>query len=133
MDEHRIVGFSSLHRDELDACSPDLQFGTTIDGDVRLEAAYVVHAEGIAEELFVENTRLAEVVSDLLGVIASRVEAHTGIERTEIGVPANVIPVRMCDKDRRQFRQVRRIRSQSLVGRLVRARARTPIDAAPLS
>src|SRR5882762_4543216 len=104
MDEHRIVGFSSLHRDELDARSPDLQFGATIDGNVRLEVAYVVETEAFTEELFVENARLVEVVSDLLGVVASCVEAHRGIERTEVGVPANVIPVRMGDKDRRQFR-----------------------------
>src|SRR6267143_5659087 len=37
-NEHRIVGFASLHRYELDACSADLQLGAAVDGDVRLEA-----------------------------------------------------------------------------------------------
>ena len=73
MDEHRIVGFSSLHRDELDACSPDPQFGTTIDGDVRLETPHVVDAEAFAEELLgktpkqgVDETNVAELAAPLV-------------------------------------------------------------------
>src|SRR5882724_848958 len=55
VNEHRIVSFASLHRNELDACSPDLQLGAAIDGDIRLEGPHVVKAEASAEELLVEN------------------------------------------------------------------------------
>src|SRR6266704_1693344 len=79
VNEHRIVSFASLHRNELDACSPDLQFGAAIDGDVRLEAPYVVEAEAFAEELLVENARRTDFAGDLFSVVAPRVEVHAGI------------------------------------------------------
>jgi len=52
MDEHSIVSLSSLHGDELDGRSPDLQLCATVDRYVRLEAAYIVEAEAFAEEAF---------------------------------------------------------------------------------
>src|SRR5260370_28951834 len=51
VNEHRIVSFASLHRNELDACSTDLQLGAAIDCAVRLEAPYVVEREAFAEDL----------------------------------------------------------------------------------
>src|SRR5689334_8189449 len=65
VNEHRIMSFASLHRNELDACSPDLEHGAAIDGNVRLEASYVVDAEGFAEELLIEHARRTEFTGDL--------------------------------------------------------------------
>src|SRR6266487_291582 len=79
VNEHRIVSFASLHRNELDACSPDLQLGAPIDGDVRLEAPYVVEAEAFAEELLVEDTRRTDFAGDLFSIVAPRVEVQAGI------------------------------------------------------
>jgi len=79
VDKHRIVRFASLHRNELDACSPDLQLGAAINGDVRLKAPYVVNAEAFAEELFIENGRCIGVAGDLFSVVAPRVEMQAGI------------------------------------------------------
>src|SRR5712692_10614482 len=129
VNEHRVVGFASLHRNQLDACSPDLQLGATIDGDIRLEASYVLEAEALAEELLVEDARRTDFAGDFFTVVAPRVEAQAGIQGTEIRVSANVIPVGVCDEDRRQFRQVWRIRSQCFVGGFGRVWARTCIDA----
>src|SRR5712691_9998705 len=79
VNEHRIVSFASLHRNELDACSPDLQLGAAIDGDVRLEAPYVVDAEGFAEEMLVENARRTDFAGDLFCIVAPCVEAQAWI------------------------------------------------------
>lgn len=79
VDEHRIVRFASLHRNELDAYSPDLQLGAAIDGDVRLEAPYVVEAETCAEELLVENGRRTDFAGDLFSVVAPGIETQAGI------------------------------------------------------
>src|SRR3989454_3322088 len=79
VDEHRIVSFASLHRNELDAGPSDLQLGLTLDGNVRLEASYVVDAEGFAEELLIEHARRTEFTGDLFSVVAPRVEVQAGI------------------------------------------------------
>ncbi len=105
MDEHGIVSFSSLHRDQLDACSSDLQLGATVDGDVRLEAAYVVEAEAFTEELLVESPRRIDFASNFFLIVASGIEPQARIQGAEIGVAANVVPVRVGNEDGRQFRQ----------------------------
>src|SRR5258708_35037823 len=66
-------------RNELDACSPDLQLGAVIDGGVRLEAPYVVEVEAFSEELLVENARRNDFAGDLFSVVAPRVEVQAGI------------------------------------------------------
>src|SRR5258708_31295278 len=79
VDEHRIVSFSSLHRNQLDSGSPDLQLSATVDCDVRLEAAYVVEAEAFTEELFIENPRRIHFASNLFLVITPRIETQVRI------------------------------------------------------
>src|SRR5205807_6193201 len=79
VDEHRIVSFASRNGNELDACSPDLQLGAAIDGDVGLEATYVVEVEGCAEESLVEHVRGTEFAGDLFLVVASCVEVRARI------------------------------------------------------
>src|SRR6059036_3846788 len=56
-DEHRVRGFSSTHRNKPDARSTDFQLGGLVNGDVRLECAYVIQLKARAEEVFIENAR----------------------------------------------------------------------------
>src|SRR5580700_11204890 len=107
VDKHRIVSFPSLHRNQFDSSPPDLQFSATIDCDVRFEAAYIVEVEVFAEELFIEYARLIHVVSNLFLIIAPRIETQVRIQSAEIGVTANMVPVRVSDEDGGQFRQAR--------------------------
>src|SRR5260370_29052759 len=79
VDEHCIVSFAPLHRNELDACSPDLQLGAAVDGDVRLEAPYIVQAEGFSQEILVEHARTTEVAGDFFSVVAPCVEVQSRI------------------------------------------------------
>src|SRR6266446_1993436 len=133
MDEHRVVGFSSLHRDELDACSPDLQFGTTIDGHVRLEAAYVVETEAFTEELLPKIPRRIDFASNFFLIVASGIEPQARIQSAEIFVAANMVPVRVRNEDGCQFRKVGRVHSQCLVRNLGGIRSCTGVDADQLS
>src|SRR2546430_1908330 len=129
MDEHRVVGFSSVHSDELYACSPDLQFGTTIDGDVRLEAAYVVETEAFTEELLAKIPRCIDFTSNFLLIVAPGIEPQARIQRAEIFVAAHVVPVRVCNEDGCQFRKAGRVSSQCLVRNLGGIRSCTGVDA----
>src|SRR5712692_2416557 len=133
VNEHSIVGFSSLHRDQLDTRSSDREFGAMVDRDVRLEAAYVFEVEAFAEEALSENPGPVEFASNLFLVIAPGIETQARIQGTKIGVSANVVPVGVCNEDRRQFRQTGRIPSQRFVGGLGGVRPRTGVDADQLS
>src|SRR5262245_48019427 len=123
------MSFSSLHGNELDARSPDLQLGATIDRDVGLEAEYVVDVEAFAEEWLVENARCSAAACDLFPVVFPRIKLQAGVQGAKILVPAYVIPMGVRDENRRQFRQVGCIRSQCLVGGLGRVRSRARVDA----
>src|SRR5262245_66190278 len=57
VDQHGVVSFSSIHRNELDACSPDLQLGAAIDRNIGLEAENVVDAEAFAEEWLIKDRK----------------------------------------------------------------------------
>src|SRR5882724_11769401 len=129
MDEHRVVGFCSLHRDELDACSPDLQFGTTIDGYVRLEAAYVVETEAFTEELLSKIPRRIDFASNFFLIVAPGIEPQARIQGAEIFVAANVVPVGVRNEDGCQLRKAGRVRSQRLVRNLGGIRSCTGVDA----
>ena len=53
------------------------------------------------EEGLIENMRTAEIVGYLFLIVASRIDAKMRIERPEIAVAANVIPVRMSNENGR--------------------------------
>src|SRR5262249_45652350 len=106
VDQHGVVSFSSIHRNELDACSPNLQLGAAIDRDIGPEAEDIVDAEAFAEEWLVENARRAGAASELFGVVVPRIELQAGVQAAKIPGPANVIPVGVRDEDGRQFWQV---------------------------
>src|SRR5262249_18335900 len=127
------VRFSSLHWNEFDACPPNCQFGSAVNGDVRFEAAHFVNAVALAEEILVESAWLVDVLRDFFRIIASRVEAHPRTQPPKIRMPANMVPVRVRDKDGCKFGQVGRIRSQCFIGGLGRVRSRTRVNADQLS
>src|SRR5580692_6159398 len=54
INEHGVVGFSSLHGDQLDSRASDGNFGAAVDSNVRFETAYVVKIEAFTEERFRE-------------------------------------------------------------------------------
>src|SRR5580692_1605573 len=98
MDEHGVVSFTSLHRNQFDACATNLQLGAAIDGDIWLETSHVVQIKTFAEKFLAENARSIHFACDFFCVITPGVKVQTRIQCTEIGVPPNVIPVGVCDE-----------------------------------
>src|SRR6516165_7351233 len=80
MDQQRIVSFSTPHRNELNSCSADLEFRAAVDGNVRLEVAYVFELEAFAEEFLVETTRCSDIASNFFLVVAARIKAQARIQ-----------------------------------------------------
>src|SRR5262249_22577790 len=120
---------STIHRNELDACSPYLQLGAAIDRNIGFEAEDVVDAEAFAEEWLVENARRAGAASELFGVVVPRIKLQARVQAAKIPVAANVIRVGVRDEDGCQFWQVGSMRPQGLVDGPGRVRARASIDA----
>ena len=87
MDEHPIPGFASLHRDQLNARSPDVQLSALFDRHVRPEAAHVGKVEILTEELFIEDAPAQTGRSQSLPIIVPGIETRPRSERAEIRVP----------------------------------------------
>ena len=81
VDEHGVVSFSSLHGNQLDARSPDLQVRAAVDRDVRLEAAHVVETEAFTEELLAEIVRRIDFAGNFFLIVAPGIETQVRIQR----------------------------------------------------
>ena len=81
VDEHPIPGFASLHRDQLNACSADVQLSALLDRHVRPEAAHVGKVEILTEELSIEDARRRQVVRNLFPIIIPGVKTRPRSER----------------------------------------------------
>src|SRR5271163_3666934 len=129
MDEHSVVSFSSMHRNQLNARPPNPQVRSAVDRHIRLEAKYVVETEALAEELLIELPRLIDFASNFFLIVAPGIEPQARIQCAEIFVPSNVVPVGVRNEDGCQFREAGRVRSQRLVRNLGGIRSCTGVDA----
>src|SRR6266849_3669294 len=118
MDEHGVVNFSSMHRNELDARPPNLQVRAAVDRHIRLEATYVVESGAFTEELLTKIPRRIDFTSNFFLIVAPGIEPHARIQGPEIFVAANVVPMGVRDEYGRQFRKAGRVRSQRFVRNL---------------
>src|ERR1700733_12473519 len=114
MDEHRVVSFSSLHRNELNARPANLHVRPAVDRHIRLEAAYVVETEAFTEELLAETSGRIDFAGNFFLIVAPGIEPQARIQGAEIFVAANMVPVGVRDEDRCQFWKHGRVRSQRL-------------------
>src|SRR5262249_37134405 len=123
INHHCIVRFAPVSQDQLDLRSADVQIRSVVDGNVRFVAQDFVGAESVTEEWFLEGARPAEVLLELILIVASTVILGTRAQAVEIGMTADMIPVRMSDKYRRQRRQSRSVCPQRFIGSLRGVRA----------
>src|SRR5271167_4218125 len=133
MDEHRVVSFSSMHRNELNARPANLHIRPAVDHHIWLEAAYVVETEAFTEELLTKKSRRIDFASNFFLIVAPGIEPHARIQGAEIFVAANMIPVRVRNEDGGQFWKHGRVRSQRLVRDLGGIRSCTGINTDQLS
>src|SRR5580704_17749771 len=133
MDEHGVVSFSSVHRNQLNARPANLQVRPTVDHHIRLEAEYVVETEAFTKELLTETSWRIDLAGNFFLIVAPGIEPHARIQGAEIFVAANMIPVGVRNEDGGQFRKGGRVRSQRLVRDLGGLRSCTGINTDQLS
>src|SRR5229473_2229393 len=133
MDEHGVVSFSSMHRNQLNARPSNLQVRAAVDRHIRLEAAYVVETEALTKELLTKLPRSIDFASNFFLIVAPGIEPQPRIQGAEIFVPANVVPVGVRNDDGCQFRKAGCVRAQRLVRNLGGIRSCTGVDTYQLS
>src|SRR5215469_16106093 len=101
MNEHCVVSFAPMNRNQLNARSADLQFGEAIDRYVRLEAAHIIGVEALAKKPLADRFRRMEFTVDFVMIVASGVKSRLRIEAAKVRVSTDMVPVRVCDEDRR--------------------------------
>src|SRR5229473_2553211 len=87
-------------------------------GCVRLKIPDIFEIEALAEEMFGDGLRRVDLAGYFFLVVASGIEAGFRIQTAKIGLPADVVPMRMCDEDCAQLRQIGSVGAQRLVGGL---------------
>ena len=88
-----------------------------VNEDIRFEAADVICVEAFAKEVWGEISWRAEFYRQFILIIATRVEARGRIKGTKVRMAADVVPMRVGEKDRCQWWQTGRVRSQSSLRR----------------
>src|SRR6266404_4699205 len=118
MDEHGVVRFSAVNGDQLNARSSDFQLGGAVYGCVRLKIPHIFKIEALAEEVFADGLRRVDLTGDFFLIVASGIEAGFRVQTAKIGLSADMVPMRVCNEDGGQLRQIRRIGTKRLVCRL---------------
>src|SRR6266404_2970782 len=84
--------------------------------------------EALAEEVFADGLRRVDLAGYFFLIVASGIEARFRIQAAKIGLSADVVPMRMCDEDGGERRQIRRIGTERLVCRLGGVGSRPRVD-----
>src|SRR5215469_16773222 len=100
MDEHRVMRFSAMNRNQLNARSADFQLGAAIHGCVRFEIANVIEVESLAKKPLSDRFGGVECALDFLAIVASGVKPWFRSKAAKVAMSADVIPVRVGDEDR---------------------------------
>src|SRR5260370_9098647 len=72
----------------------------------------------LAEEVFRDGLGPVDLACYFFLIIASSIEAGFRIQTAKIGLSSDVVPMRMCDEDGGQLRQIGSVGAQPLVGGL---------------
>src|ERR1700738_75133 len=84
-------------------------------GCVRLKIPDIFEIEALAEKVFADGLRPVDLAGYFFLIVTSGIEAGFRIQTAKIGLSADVVPMRMCDEDRGELRQVRRVGPERLV------------------
>src|SRR5260370_31906239 len=84
-------------------------------GCVRIKILDIFEIEALAEKVFADGLRPVDLDGYFFLIVDSGIEAGFRIQSAKIGLSADVVPMRMCDEDRGELRQVRREGPERLV------------------
>src|SRR5260221_10376317 len=86
-------------------------------GCVRLKIPDIFEIEALAEKVFADGLRPVDLAGYFFLIVTSGIEAGFRIQTAKIGLSADVVPMRMCDEDGGELRQIRCIGAQRFVCR----------------
>src|SRR5258708_4552269 len=84
-------------------------------GCVRLKIPDIFEIEALAEKVFADGLRRVDLAGYFFLIVTSGIEAGFRIQTAKIGLSADVVPMRMCDEDGSELRQIRRVGPERLV------------------
>src|SRR5437899_9770979 len=87
-------------------------------GCVRLKIPDIFEIEALAEKVFADGLRPVDLAGYFFLIVTSGIEAGFRIQAAKIGLSADVVPMRMCDEDGGQLRQIGSEGAQRFVGGL---------------
>src|SRR6266436_1250645 len=97
-------------------------------GCVRLKIPDIFEIEALAEKVSVDGLRRVDLAGYFFLIVTSGIEAGFRIQTAKIALSADVVPMRMCDEDGGELRQIRRVGTERLVCRLGRVSTRSRVD-----
>src|SRR5262249_35860585 len=124
-----IVGFAPPSGNQLELRPADGQIRSLVDWNIRFVAPKIFEIELVSEELLGEDIGCVKLPFQLFRIITSSIKLRTRIQIAKIWMTTNMVPVRMSDKDSRDWRQSRHMRLQRLVGVFCEIRACARVDA----
>src|SRR5260370_13270648 len=84
-------------------------------GCVRLKIPDIFEIEALAEKVFADGLRPVDLAGYFFLIVTSGIEAGFRIQTAKIGLSTDVVPMRMCDEDGGELRQIRRVGPERLV------------------
>src|SRR5262245_12595604 len=127
MNKESIDRFSTGNWNERKASPSYGNFGTLADGDIGLEIRNEIIFK-IAAKKVAKSSRASANDLQLLTIVVPGVELHPRAQIVEITVPANMVPMAMSHKYRRQGGEVGDAMSQELVSGLGRIGPGASVD-----
>src|SRR5437016_4723443 len=127
MNKESIDRFSTVNWNERKASPSHGDFGTLADRDIWLEIRNEIIFKIVAKKVAKSSRAWANDLQ-LLTIVVPGVELYLRTQIVEITVPADMVPVAMSHKYRRQWGEVGEAMSQELVSSLGRVGPGTSVD-----
>src|SRR5262249_4625000 len=108
--------------------SADAQVRSIVDHNIRFVTQNIFAAESLSEELLREDVRRVEFSPKFFLIIASPIKLRTRVQAAEVGMTADMIPVRVSNEHGCHWRQSWRIGLQRFVRALCEIRSRARIN-----
>src|SRR5438874_1542659 len=105
IDQHGVVRFSALDRNQIESRSADIHSRAAINLDIRLVVANIVKAEVAAKKLTGKYAGRIELPLDLFLIVASAIKAYLWIHRAKVLMATHMIPVSMGEENRGERRK----------------------------
>src|SRR6516162_1889489 len=94
---------------------PPMFKSVVVDRNIRFVALNILGTEPLSEERLRESPRPIEFPLELFLIVRPPIKLGMRVQATEVGMPADMVPVCVSNEHCRQWRQSRRIGLQRLI------------------